>query len=161
MEAGEPARMTRRAALAAPCAACAATLLGACGTYGGSSAPPPPPPPAPPATAPPGTGTPAGTDPAPPPGPPALAKVSEIPVNGGRIFAAQQVVITQPQAGTIKAFSTACTHQGCPVTEVGSTINCKCHGSRFNLDGSVAGGPAPKPLNPVAITVTGDSITLT
>jgi Rieske Fe-S protein len=92
----------------------------------------------------------------------ALAKVADIPVGGGKIFAAGNVVVTQPQAGTIKGFSTTCTHAGCTVNAVsGGTINCPCHGSRFRIaDGSVAGGPAPAPLPPVAVTVTGDAITL-
>jgi len=91
-----------------------------------------------------------------------LAKVSDIPVGGGKIFADRKVVITQPQQGTIKAFSTTCTHAGCSVDEVkGGTINCPCHGSRYRVaDGSVAAGPAPKPLPPVAVTVTGDAIAL-
>jgi Rieske Fe-S protein len=89
-----------------------------------------------------------------------LAKVGDIPVGGGAILADAQVVITQPTAGTFACFGAVCTHQGCLVTDVsGGTINCPCHGSRFNIaDGSVAGGPAPQPLPPVAITVDGDTI---
>src|SRR4029453_15872991 len=34
----------------------------------------------------------------------ALAKTSDIPVGGGKIFGAQGVVVTQPQAGNFKAF---------------------------------------------------------
>ncbi len=94
--------------------------------------------------------------------PDALATVSDIPVGGGSIFAAEKVVVTQPEAGTIVAFSTTCTHQGCTVSTVADgTINCPCHGSKFRIaDGAVAGGPAKKPLPPVAVDVTGDTITL-
>ena len=80
----------------------------------------------------------------------------------GLIFPPEKVVVTQPEAGTIVAFSSICTHQGCEVSTVADgTINCPCHGSKFAIaDGSVAGGPAKKPLPPVAVNVTGDVIIL-
>ncbi|MEJ3746704.1 Rieske (2Fe-2S) protein [Actinomycetes bacterium KLBMP 9797] len=160
MESGS--RPSRRAVLVAPCAAGAAAALGACSTYGGSAPDPTQaPPPSPTGEAPGGPPTGGATGGAPPAEPP-LARLGDIPVGGGKIFGDQKVVVTQPQAGTVKAFSTACTHQGCEVTTVeDGTINCPCHGSRFAIaDGSVDGGPAPRPLSPVAVTVTGDAITL-
>ncbi|MFD0554103.1 Rieske (2Fe-2S) protein [Streptomyces rectiviolaceus] len=92
----------------------------------------------------------------------ALAKTSEIPVGGGKIFKKEGVVVTQPTEGEFKAFSNRCTHKQCPVTSVeGGTINCPCHGSKFSIaDGSVKASPAPKPLPAAEITVEGDSITL-
>lgn len=92
----------------------------------------------------------------------ALAKTSEIPVGGGKIFKEEGVVVTQPTEGEFKAFSNRCTHKQCPVTSVeGGTINCPCHGSKFSIaDGSVKASPAPKPLPTAEITVDGDSITL-
>ncbi|MEU6996286.1 Rieske (2Fe-2S) protein [Streptomyces sp. NPDC046465] len=92
----------------------------------------------------------------------ALAHTSDIPVGGGKIFEDAGVVVTQPTAGKFKAFSNRCTHKQCPVSSVeGGTINCPCHGSRFDItDGSVKGGPAPKPLPSAEITVTGGSIEL-
>jgi Rieske Fe-S protein len=92
-----------------------------------------------------------------------LGKTTDIPLDGGKIFDQRQVVVTQPAAGTFKAFSSICTHQSCPVASVaGGTINCDCHGSKYSIkDGSVVNGPAPKPLPPKQITVTGDAITLT
>ncbi len=72
------------------------------------------------------------------------------------------MVVTQPSAGEFKAFSATCTHQGCAVKSVSDgVINCPCHNSNFSIaDGSVQSGPATKPLPSVAITVSGDSITL-
>jgi Rieske Fe-S protein len=92
----------------------------------------------------------------------ALARTSEIPVGGGKVFADQKVVVTQPTAGQFKGFSAVCTHQGCTVAGVSDgTINCPCHGSRFRVaDGSVAGGPAQSPLPPKQVRVSGDEITL-
>ena len=89
-----------------------------------------------------------------------LATTTDIPVGGGVINTGQQVVVTQPTAGQFKAFTAVCTHQGCTVTQVqDGTILCPCHNSTFSAaDGSVTGGPAPSPLAPVAITVSGTTI---
>ncbi|MYV52159.1 Rieske (2Fe-2S) protein [Streptomyces sp. SID3212] len=91
-----------------------------------------------------------------------LAKTTDIPEGGGKIFDGQGVVVTQPEAGEFKAFSSKCTHQGCAVTTVkDGVINCPCHGSQFSVtDGSVKQGPATQPLPAASIKVTGDSITL-
>jgi Rieske Fe-S protein len=92
----------------------------------------------------------------------ALAKTSDIPVDGGKVFKAQKIVVTQPKQGEFKAFTAICTHMGCTVAKVQSgTIMCPCHGSKFSAtDGSVEGGPATKPLAAKKITVEGDSISL-
>ena len=91
-----------------------------------------------------------------------LAKTADIPVGGGKIFKDEKVVVTQPTQGDFKAFSAVCTHQGCIVATVADgTINCACHGSRFEIaDGAVANGPATEPLPTEKITVKGDAITL-
>ncbi|WP_406860039.1 Rieske (2Fe-2S) protein [Streptomyces sp. HUAS MG47] len=97
-----------------------------------------------------------------PPAGEALAKTSDIPVGGGTVFAEQKVVVTQPTAGEFKAFSAICTHMGCTVNKVADgTIDCPCHGSKYRItDASVVAGPAPRPLPPEQITVSGDQITL-
>jgi Rieske Fe-S protein len=92
----------------------------------------------------------------------ALAKTSDIPEGGGKIFKDQGVVVTQPTAGTYKAFSSKCTHQGCAVTSIANgVIVCPCHKSEFSVaDGSVKKGPATQALPAEQISVSGDSITL-
>lgn len=92
----------------------------------------------------------------------ALTTTKDVPVGGGTIFKEQKLVVTQPTAGQFKCFSAVCTHSGCTVGSVSNgTIDCPCHGSKFNVaDGSVAKGPATKPLPEQAIKVDGDSITL-
>ncbi|MEX3101162.1 Rieske (2Fe-2S) protein [Streptomyces sp. V2] len=92
----------------------------------------------------------------------ALATTADIPEGGGKVFASEKVVVTQPTAGTYKAFSAVCTHQGCAVKSVADgVINCPCHQSNFSIeDGSVKSGPAQKPLPSVNITVSGNNITL-
>ncbi|MEU2431972.1 Rieske (2Fe-2S) protein [Streptomyces sp. NPDC007861] len=89
-----------------------------------------------------------------------LAKTADIPESGGKVFG--DVVVTQPQAGEFKAFSSKCTHQGCAVKNVSDgLINCPCHNSMFDAsDGSPKGGPATSPLPSVSIVVEGDSIRL-
>ncbi|MFF1736475.1 Rieske (2Fe-2S) protein [Streptomyces sp. NPDC058247] len=91
-----------------------------------------------------------------------LAKTSDIPVGGGKIFGDAGVVVTQPKKGEFKAFTNICTHKQCPVSAIdGGTINCPCHGSKFSIeDGSVKHPPAAQPLAAKEITVSGDSITL-
>jgi len=79
--------------------------------------------------------------------------VVDVPVGGGRIFPELEVVVTQPVPGVYRGFSTICTHTGCNVTRVQGTIDCPCHGSRFNLDGTVAVGPAARPLPDRAVSV--------
>jgi Rieske Fe-S protein len=67
----------------------------------------------------------------------------------------RKYVVTQPQQGVFKAFSARCPHAGCAVNAVsGGTVNCPCHGSRFDIaDGSVKGGPAPTGLTAQGIAV--------
>jgi len=136
--------ITRRNALAgAATLGVAMPLLAACGGSDDTTATDP------------GSGTPpeSGTE---------LGATSDIPVGGGKIFADESVVVTQPTDGEFKCFTAVCTHQGCLVSNVkNGAINCTCHGSSFSIeDGSVEGGPAPSPLSAVSITVDGGEISL-
>ncbi|MFD8799144.1 Rieske (2Fe-2S) protein [Streptomyces atroolivaceus] len=92
----------------------------------------------------------------------ALARTADIPEGGGVVFADKGVVVTQPTAGTFKAFSSKCTHQGCAVKGIADgVINCPCHSSTFDATtGEVTGGPATLPLPEKQIRVEGGSITL-
>jgi nitrite reductase/ring-hydroxylating ferredoxin subunit len=45
------------------------------------------------------------------------------------------------------AISSICTHLGCNVNHVtGDGFACPCHGSRYDANGQVTRGPAPRPL---------------
>ncbi|MER5554017.1 Rieske (2Fe-2S) protein [Streptomyces sp. NPDC002793] len=92
----------------------------------------------------------------------ALAKTADIPEGGGVVFADEGVVVTQPTAGTFKAFSSKCTHQGCAVKGItDGVINCPCHNSTFDATtGEATGGPATQPLPEKRIRVENGSITL-
>jgi Rieske Fe-S protein len=147
---------TRRAVLLGAGAASAAGLLAACG--GGTDT----------TTRSPGTpeGAPTTAEPASPTGAPTQTgsgiPKSEIPVGGGMIFETRRIVVTQPTAGTFKAFSSTCTHQGCTVDSISNgKIGCPCHGSQYNIaDGSVAVGPATRPLAAKTVTNHGDTISV-
>jgi len=90
-----------------------------------------------------------------------LGPVAEVPAGGGTIYDGPQIVVTQPATGEFRAFSSICTHAGCPVSSVTDTINCNCHGSQYSLeDGSVVSGPAPKPLSAKDVTVKGANLVL-
>lgn len=70
------------------------------------------------------------------------------------------IIVAQPTAGKVVAFSAVCTHQGCPVMVAKpAELDCPCHGSKFNaLTGAVLNGPATKPLPSVAVKLAGDSV---
>ena len=153
-----PGGLSRRAVVTTAGGVAAAGLLTACG--GGSTATAPSAPSAAPAEPEASEGASAseeessdGTE---------LGPTSDVPVGGGKVFADQDVVVTQPTAGDFKAFSATCTHQGCKVNKVADgQIDCPCHGSKFSItDGSVQGGPAKRPLPTKQVSVDGDSIVL-
>jgi Rieske Fe-S protein len=87
-----------------------------------------------------------------------LVAATEVTVGGGVIKG--DLVITQPEEGTFKAFSKVCTHQGCDVTEINDgSILCKCHNSAFSIkDGAPTAGPATQPLAETKVTLDGDNV---
>ena len=150
---------SRRTMLACAGAACAAVLAG-CSKYNSNNGGVAGSQPAPASSSAAAPASQAGSGSGAAAAPAALASTSDIPVGGGKILADKKIVITQPQSGAFHAFSAVCTHAGCTVGSVsGGTINCPCHGSRFNItDGAVVNGPAASPLPPVSIKVQGTSI---
>lgn len=83
-------------------------------------------------------------------------------MGSGKIFADTQTVITQPTAGTFKAFDAICPHQGCTVASFeGNQIVCPCHQSHFDsTTGDPVSGPAATGLTPKTVTVTGSTLTV-
>jgi Rieske Fe-S protein len=84
-----------------------------------------------------------------------LAALDGIPRGGGVILKDPSIVLTRTATDAVHGFSAVCTHQGCTVAAVqGGTIDCPCHGSRFDATtGAVRTGPATSPLPPVAVVV--------
>jgi cytochrome b6-f complex iron-sulfur subunit len=71
------------------------------------------------------------------------------------------VIVAQPSAGHFVAFSSRCTHACCDVAFTGTGFQCPCHGSTYNLQGSVTGGPAPRGLTPYGVCADGCGVTVT
>lgn len=69
----------------------------------------------------------------------------------------QQRLWVYVDADGLFAISAVCTHLGCLVSSHGDEgFFCPCHGSRFDARGKVTGGPAPKPLLYLELTVSPD-----
>jgi len=67
----------------------------------------------------------------------------------------QKVFIVRAKEGYFYALSAVCTHLGCIANWKSDegTIACPCHGSKFDKEGKVIEGPAPRPLPRFAMTL--------
>jgi Rieske Fe-S protein len=91
----------------------------------------------------------------------ALTPLADVPVGGAVVVTVGgvPVVVAQPTAGEVRAFSATCTHQGCTVAADGAQLACPCHGSRYEAaTGAVVTGPAPRPLPEIPVSVEGDRV---
>ena len=81
--------------------------------------------------------------------------------DGGWVLHPDQDYLLVNSGGTIKAFSSRCTHQGCTRNwAFGTNAICNCHSSVFNVNGEVVSGPASSSLTSVKVTRDGSTITL-
>lgn len=89
-----------------------------------------------------------------------LATLDQVPAGGGVVLDKAGIVLTRDDAGNVHGFSAICTHQGCTVSDVtDGTINCPCHGSKFDAaTGAPVAGPAKKPLPAVDVTVRDNAV---
>ena len=74
-----------------------------------------------------------------------VGRPASVPLGTRLPLGSQRVTLVRGEGG-LAAISNTCTHLGCVVatTEIG--FDCPCHGSRYDADGTVLGGPAPRPL---------------
>lgn len=86
----------------------------------------------------------------------ALVRLDEVPV-GEAVEATDadggKVLVSRLSETEVVAFSAVCPHQGCAVAPDGKQLACPCHGSQFELDGSLKRGPAKKGLTPYEVEV--------
>lgn len=66
--------------------------------------------------------------------------------SGSRIAIEQRRICVARDGNQVAVISTTCTHLGCIVGVADTGFACPCHGSRYDQDGNVTGGPAPKAL---------------
>jgi Rieske Fe-S protein len=60
---------------------------------------------------------------------------------------------------TFLVFSGTCPHKNCTVNLMpDKTFECPCHQSRFDAEGAVAMGPAPRPLDTLEYRVSADGL---
>jgi nucleotide-binding universal stress UspA family protein/nitrite reductase/ring-hydroxylating ferredoxin subunit len=71
------------------------------------------------------------------------------PGHGGVVtLKGKSLAVYKDEDGHLHALSPRCTHMGCTVdwNDAERTWDCPCHGSRYDVEGQVLDGPAPKPL---------------
>jgi len=66
--------------------------------------------------------------------------------SGARIAIETKRICVAREGNQVAVISTTCTHLGCIVGVADTGFSCPCHGSRYDQDGNVTGGPAPKAL---------------
>ena len=76
------------------------------------------------------------------------SRLVTIPGDSREAVAFVDEVIVCRGDGAVRVFAARCTHLGCRITKVSDgLLVCPCHGSKFRTDGSVAAGPASRPLD--------------
>ena len=81
--------------------------------------------------------------------------VASLPVGSLVVVTGVSAAIGRDAKG-VYAMTLTCTHQGCDIATRGavapSGVSCSCHGSTFDANGNVTGGPASGPLAHFAVT---------
>ena len=77
--------------------------------------------------------------------------------DGSVTFLEDERVFIVRRSGTFQCVSAICTHLGCTVNRTLQGYHCPCHGSVFNNQGQVLGGPAPRSLEWFLMTLSKDN----
>ena len=91
-----------------------------------------------------------------PVGEPAQRDVTMKLADGYReIAAVKGVWALRREANEVTVYSPICTHLGCGFRWDGEEkkFKCPCHGSMFDAEGKVVGGPAPRPLDRLPVRI--------
>jgi Rieske Fe-S protein len=71
-------------------------------------------------------------------------------------------LVAHPSQNSFVALNAICTHQTCTITGFGNqNYVCPCHGSTFDINGRVLGGPAPAALHQYATQFNNGVLTIT
>ncbi|OIK23310.1 Rieske (2Fe-2S) protein [Streptomyces malaysiense] len=94
-----------------------------------------------------------GSSAATPTAPVDLGAESDVAKGGAKLYKDHNMVVSRDKSGTLKAYSTICTHAGCPINKLqGTTLICPCHGSEFDaVTGKVVQSPATEPLAELSV----------
>lgn len=85
-----------------------------------------------------------------------LGDPAQYPVGSATKLEAERVYLFRDEHG-FHAISSTCTHLGCIVAHTeGEGFACPCHGSKFNEEGTVTGGPAPTGLPWLEVSLSAD-----
>lgn len=76
---------------------------------------------------------------------------------------ANPIVIARVDGSSFAALDAICTHMQCTVTynALNLSLDCPCHHSSYELDGSVITGPAVRPLRNYTTSFDGTTVTVT
>jgi glycine/D-amino acid oxidase-like deaminating enzyme/nitrite reductase/ring-hydroxylating ferredoxin subunit len=82
--------------------------------------------------------------------PPDTATTDDIPAGEAKVVSDHhgKTGVYRDETGNLHAVSLRCTHLGCLLrfNQAENSWDCPCHGSRFDVDGTVLEGPATRPL---------------
>jgi cytochrome b6-f complex iron-sulfur subunit len=84
-----------------------------------------------------------------------VGRVIDFPVDTFTFIPEKNIFILRKRK-SIRALSATCTHLGCVVQADEKGFLCPCHGSRYDRDGKVQYGPAPRPLDWLKVSLTPD-----